>query len=104
MWKVDDTVQIQRRERRKLLRNDQHQLYIMAGAIPECIYIKFYHRGNSHGKYADEFHNTMSNEKDSYIPSQLIMFTCTALCHAFLVWQKNNSVYPKCFKSKLIAD
>jgi hypothetical protein len=32
------------------------------------------------------------------------MFTCTALRHALLEWQKNNGVHPKASKSKLKAD
>jgi len=38
------------------------------------------------------------------IPSPLIMFTCTALRHALLEWQKNKGVHPKASKSKLKAD
>jgi len=54
--------------------------------------------------YADGFYNSMTDDKDSHIPSPLIMFTCTALCHAPLEWQKNNGVHPKASKSKLKAD
>jgi len=32
------------------------------------------------------------------------MFTCTALRHALLEWQKNKGVHPKASKSKLDAD
>jgi hypothetical protein len=46
----------------------------------------------------------MSDDKDSHIPSPLIMFTCTTLCHALLEWQKNKGVHPKPLKSKLKAD
>jgi len=46
----------------------------------------------------------MINDKDSHIPSPLIMFTCTALRHALLEWQKNKGVHPKASKSKLKAD
>jgi hypothetical protein len=46
----------------------------------------------------------MINDKDGHIPSPLIMFTCTALRHAILEWQKNKGVYPKASKSKLKAD
>jgi len=46
----------------------------------------------------------MINDKDGHIPSPLIMFTCTALRHALLEWQKNKGIYPKAFKSKLKAD
>jgi hypothetical protein len=45
----------------------------------------------------------MINDKDGHIPSPLIMFTCTALRHALLEWQKNNGVHPKASKSKLKA-
>jgi len=46
----------------------------------------------------------MINDKDSHIPSPLIMFTCTVLRHALLEWQKNKGVHPKASKSKLKAD
>jgi hypothetical protein len=46
----------------------------------------------------------MINDKDGHIPSPLIMFTCTALRHALLEWQKNEGVHPKASKSKLKAD
>jgi hypothetical protein len=46
----------------------------------------------------------MINDKDGHIPSPLIMFTCTALHHALLEWQKNKGVHPKASKSKLKAD
>jgi len=46
----------------------------------------------------------MIDDKDGHIPSPLIMFTCTALRHALLVWKKTNSVHPKASKSKLKAD
>jgi hypothetical protein len=43
----------------------------------------------------------MIDDKESHIPSPLIMFTCTALRHALLEWQKNKGVYLKASKSKL---
>jgi len=46
----------------------------------------------------------MINDKDSHIPSPVIMFTCTALRHALLEWQKYKGVHPKASKSKLKAD
>jgi hypothetical protein len=46
----------------------------------------------------------MINAKDGHIPSPLNMFTCTALRHAPLQWQKNKGVHPKASKSKLKAD
>jgi len=96
--------QIQRRESRKLLTNGQRPLYFLSEAIPWFIYIKFYHRANNRGKYADGFYNSMINDKDGHIPSPLIMFTCTALRRALLEWQKNKGVHPKASKSKLKAD
>jgi hypothetical protein len=45
----------------------------------------------------------MINNKDGHIPSPLIMFTCTALRHALLEWQKNKGVHQKASKSKLKA-
>jgi hypothetical protein len=73
-------------------------------AIPGFIYIKFYHRLNTRCQYAAGYYNSMINDKDSYIPSPLIMFTCTTLRHAPLEWQKNKGVHPKASKSKLKAD
>jgi len=73
-------------------------------AIPRFIYIKFYHQANNRGKYADGFYNSTINDKDGHIPSPLIMFTCTALRHDLLEWQKNKGVHPKASKSKLKAD
>jgi hypothetical protein len=46
----------------------------------------------------------MIDDKHGHIPSPLIMFTCTALGHAHLEWQKNKGVYPKASKSNLKAD
>jgi hypothetical protein len=46
----------------------------------------------------------MINDKDGQIPSPVIMFTCTALRHALLEWQKNKGVHPKASKSTLKAD
>jgi len=97
-------VQIQCRESGKLLTNGQCTLYFLAEAIPRCIYIKFYHQANNRGKYADVLYNSMIDNKDGHIPSPLIMFTCTALRHALLEWQKNKGVHPKASKSKLKAD
>jgi len=104
VWKVVYAVQIQRRESRKLLRNGPRPLYFLAEAIPRFIYIKFYHRVNNHGKYADGFSNSMIDDKDGHIPSPLIMFACTALRHTLLEWQKNAGVHPKASKSMMKAD
>jgi hypothetical protein len=46
----------------------------------------------------------MIHDKDSHIPSPLIMFTCTALRHALLEWQKNKGLHPKASQLKLKAD
>jgi hypothetical protein len=46
----------------------------------------------------------MIDDKDGHIPSPLLMFTCTALCHGLLEWQKNNGVHLKASKSKLKVD
>jgi hypothetical protein len=54
--------------------------------------------------FADGFYTSMLNDMDRHIPSPLIMFTCTALYHALLEWQKNKGVHPKASKSKLKAD
>jgi hypothetical protein len=59
---------------------------------------------NNRGKYADGFYNFMIHDKDSHIPSPLIVVTRTALHHALLEWQKNNDVHLKASKSKLKAD
>jgi len=72
--------------------------------MPECIYIKFYHRANDRGKYADGCYNSMIDDKDSHIPSPLIIFSCTALRHGLLEWQTNKRVHQKASKSKLEAD
>jgi len=96
--------QIQRRESRKLVTNGQCPLYFLSEAIPRLIYIKFYHQANNRGKYADGFYNFMINDKDGHIPSPLIMFTCTALRHALLEWQKNKGVHPKASNSNLKVD
>jgi hypothetical protein len=46
----------------------------------------------------------MIDDKDGHIPTPLIMFTCTALCHALLEWQKNKGDHRKASKSTLKAD
>jgi hypothetical protein len=94
-------VQIELRECQKLLTNGQCRLYFLAEAIPGFIYIKLYHQANHRGQYADGFYNSVIDDNDGHIPSPLIMFTCTALRHALLEWQKNKDVHPKASKSKL---
>jgi hypothetical protein len=54
--------------------------------------------------YADGFSNSMIDDKDGHVPSPLIMFTCTALRHAILKWEKNKGVHLTASKSKLKAD
>jgi hypothetical protein len=68
------------------------------------MYIKIYHWANTCGKYGDGFYNSMIDDKDSCIPSPLIIFTCTALRHAIQEWEKNKGVHPKDSKSTLKAD
>ena len=97
-------VQIKRKECRKQQMNGQHPLNFLAEAILGLLYIAFYHRANNSGKYADGFDNSLIDDKDGYIPSPLIMFTCTLLRHALLEWQKNKCVPPKACKLKLKAD
>jgi len=59
---------------------------------------------NNCSKYADEFYNSIIDNKDGHIPSRLIIFRCTALRHALLEWQKNKGVHPKASNSKLKAN
>jgi hypothetical protein len=87
-----------------LLTNGQRPLWFLSEAIPWFIYIEFYHWANNRAKYADGFYNSIINDKDGHVPSPLIMFTCTALRHALLEWQKNKVVHPKASKSKLKVD
>jgi len=101
VWKVMYAVQIQCRECRKLLTNGQRPLHLLAEAIPGWINIKFYHRANNRSKYADGFYNSMIDDKDSHLPSPLIMCTCTALRHALPEWQQNKGVPPKASKWNL---
>jgi len=97
-------VQIQRRERGKLIITAQHPHYILAEAIPGCIYCKCNHRAKNRGKYGDGLYHSMIDDKDDHIPSPLIMFTCTALRHVILEWQKNKGIHSKASNSKLKAD
>jgi hypothetical protein len=84
--------------------NGQVALYFLVEGILWFIYIKFYHRANHCGKYADGFYNSMIYDKGGHIRSPLLMFSCTALRHALLEWQKNKVVHPKSSMSKLKAD
>jgi len=98
------TVQIQRRDSRKLLTNDQRPLCFLAEAITRFTYIKFYNRANHRSMYADGFHNSMIDNKDGHLPSPLIMCTCTTLRHALVEWQKYKGVHSKSSKFKPKAD
>jgi hypothetical protein len=82
----------------------QRPLYFLSETIQWFIYIKFYHWANNRSKYAEGFYNSLINDKDSHIPSQVIIFTCTALRHALLEWQKNKGVHLKASKSMLKAE
>jgi len=82
MWKVVYAAHIQRRESQKLLTNGQHPLDFLAEAIPLVIYIQLYYQANNHSTYADGFYSSIIDNKDSHIPSPLIMFTCTMLRQA----------------------
>jgi hypothetical protein len=104
MWKVVYAVKIQHRGCRKLLTNHQCHQDFLAQAIPGFINIKVYHRANNRSKYTEGLYNFMIDDKDGHIPLPLIMFTCTALCHALVEWPKNKGVHPKASKSKLKAD
>jgi len=46
----------------------------------------------------------MIDDEDGHRPSPLIMFTCTALCHGLLEWQKHKDAHLKASRSKLKAD
>ena len=96
--------EIPRRESRKLLTNGQSPVYFLAEAIPRFIYIKFYHRANNRGKDAHGFNDSIITDMDGHIPAPMIMFTCTALRHALLEWNKNKDVHPEASKSQLTAD
>jgi len=76
----------------------------MAEAITQFSYMKLFNQKNNRSRYGDGFHNSLVDDNDGHIPSPLIMFTCTALRHALLVWQKNTGVHLKASKSKLKAD
>jgi hypothetical protein len=54
--------------------------------------------------YAEGFNNSMIDDKDGHILSPLITFTCTALRHALLEWEKNKGAHLKASKSKLKAE
>jgi hypothetical protein len=65
------------------------------------IYIKFFHRANIRGKYADGFYDFMISDTDGIIPAPVMIFTCTALRHALLEWKKTCGAPPKVKRSKL---
>jgi len=88
MRKVVYTVQIPRRECRKLLPNGDSPLDLLAEGITGFIYLTFHHWAKNRSKAADGFYNSTIDDMDGQIPLPLIMFTCTALRHALLEWQK----------------
>ena len=61
-------VQVQHRESRKLVTNGQSPLDFLAEAIAQFIYIKFYHRANHRGKYADGLYHSFIDSKVGHIP------------------------------------
>jgi len=56
------------------------------------------------GKFADGLYNSMINDQDGHIPWPRLMFTCTAVRHPSLEWQKNKGVHLRGSNSKLKAD
>jgi len=52
----------------------------------------------------DGFHNSTIDDMDLHIRSPPIMFTSTALRHAFQEWQQDKGVPPKAPKTKLKAE
>jgi len=96
--------QIERRESGTLPTNGLHPHCFLAEAITRFINIKCYHRANIHSKYADGLYTSPIKDKDGHIPSPVMIFTCYALCHALLKWQKNKDIQRKASKSKLIAE
>jgi hypothetical protein len=103
MQQVVYMVQTQHREHRKLLMNGQHPLYFLAATMPQYISMTFHHLVNQCSKYADGSYNSMIDDNDSHTPLPLIMFTCTALRHPILKWQRNNHVHPTASKLNLKA-
>ena len=75
-------------------------LWFLAEAIPNFIYIKFFHRSNSRGKYADGFYNFMVADEGGQIPTPLVLYTCTAFRHSLLEWERNSGA-PPTVRSKL---
>jgi hypothetical protein len=103
MWRGVYVVQIQGTECRNLIKTGQRPLDIMAEVIPQVIYIILNRRVNFHSKYTDGLYNSMIDDKDVHITSPLIMFTCTVMRHAVLVWQMNKGVHSNTSQSKQIA-
>ena len=53
----------------------------------------------------DGYHNSMIDNTDCHIPSQLMIFTSTMLHHALQEWEKTNGVHPTaCTDLMLNAD
>jgi hypothetical protein len=84
--------------------NSQSLLHFLPEVIPKLIYVKIYHPGKNCSKYAVGCKNSMIDNEDGHIPSALIMFTCTTLCHTLLQCQRNTCLHPKGSKSKLKED
>jgi len=84
--------------------NGQHPRYFLAEAIPGSICIKFGYRASNRGEYADEFYNSIIDDKVRHIPSPLVMVISTPLLCALLECEKNKGVPPKASNSKLNAD
>ena len=82
------------------MRNMKRPLWFLTEAVPNFIYIKFFRRSNSRGKYADGFYNFMIADKEGQIPTPLIIYTCAAFRHSLLEWEKNGGAPPKA-RSKL---
>jgi len=79
-------------------------IYFLAEEILWLIYVKLNHPANNHPNYADGFYNCKIDDNDSHIQSPRNIFTCTALRHALLEWQRDKGIHPKDSKSKLKAD
>jgi len=97
-------LQIQCRECQKLVTYGHRPLDFRAEAIVGFRRIKFYHRANNRGKYANQFCTFLIDNSDGDMLSPLIRFTCTVLHNALLQWQKSKAVPPKASKSKLHVD
>jgi hypothetical protein len=84
--------------------NGQPSLSFLSGTVALHIDNTYSPLENNWVKSAEGFPYSMIDDKDCDIPLPLIMYTCTALHHALLVWQQHQGVRPKVGKSKLKAD